>query len=207
MNTDERRAELLNKANSLIDTISESMRTVENVEAAKKRFLRPDSALTLEIPVEGNDGYVDAFKFAEIFDERSIEKIKAYILTELEFLEEGALKILDTCGFHEATRQQEEIPFAPDPEEEIPEEDDSDMIIVPEKLERKGHSTKPLTDEKVGEIEDLWKQGVKPSEIARRTGVSPQSVTRYARTFSEAIDNKELKKGSGRSVSRGKPAK
>ncbi len=103
MNTDERRIELLNKANSLIDLISDNMRTIENVEGAKKRFLRADSELSLEIPIQGTGGMSDVFKLKEIFDEKGIEKIKAYILTELEFLEENALRILDTAGIREKT--------------------------------------------------------------------------------------------------------
>lgn len=202
MNTDERRAELLSKANSLIDTISESMRTIENVESAKKKFLRADSKLTLEIPIEGCGGMTDVFKMDEIFDEKGLEKIKAYILNELEFLEEDALKVLDRAGIHNETKQQEwpEIPFAPDPEENH-EEDDSDMIIVPEKLEKKaGHSTKPLTADKVEKIKELTQKGLNASEIARQTGCSHQSVQRYAKKFTEGIPNKETK-SSGRSVS------
>ncbi len=77
------------------------------------------------------------------------------------------------------------------------------MIVVPDKLERKaGHSTKPLTQDKVEQIQKLTQQGMKPSEIARKTGVSHQSVTRYSKKFSENTDNKEIKKNSGRSVSR-----
>lgn len=207
MNTDERRAELLSKANSLIDTISESMRTIENVESAKKKFLRADATLSLEIPIEGCGGMSDVFKLDEIFDERGIEKIKAYILNELEFFEEGALKILDQAGFHApepAPQVWPEIPFAPEKNEPLPEEDDSDMIIVPEKLEKKaaGHSTKPLTADKVEKIKELTQKGVRASEIARQTGCSHQSVQRYAKKFTEGIPNKEAN-ASGRSVSRG----
>lgn len=226
MNTDERRIELLNKANSLIDLISDNMRTIENVEGAKKRFLRADSELSLEIPIQGTGGMSDVFKLKEIFDEKGIEKIKAYILTELEFLEENALRILDTAGIREKTETKaagfveqrpdnvphkesseaagEKIPFTDweDVKVEDPEED-SDMIVVPDKLERKaGHSTKPLTQDKVEQIQKLTQQGMKPSEIARKTGVSHQSVTRYSKKFSENTDNKEIKKNSGRSVSR-----
>ena len=126
MNADERRNGLLEKANSMIDKIQDAMRLVENAEAAKQRFLRPDSALSLEIPIEGADDMMDVFKLAEIFDEKGIEKIKAYILMELEELEEDALKVLDFAGFHEPKKARE------------PEEDDSDMkIVTPEKEESK----------------------------------------------------------------------
>ena len=108
MNTDERRSELLEKANKLIDTISESMRTVENAEAAKKKFLRADAALSLEIPIQGTGGMVDVFKLKDIFDERGIEKIKAFILTELELLEESNLKLLEAAGFVE--HRQDNVP-------------------------------------------------------------------------------------------------
>jgi len=204
MNTDERRAELLSKANSLIDTISENMRTIENVESAKKKFLRADSKINLAIPIEGCGGMTDVFEIDEIFDERGIEKIKAFILNELEFLEESALRILDTAGFHtDLPKEPEpvEIPFAPEPED-IEEEDDSDMIIVPEKLEKKAiHSTKPLAPDKVEQIKELTQQGVRASEIARQTGVSHQSVQRYAKKFTEGVPNKEAN-ASGRSASR-----
>ncbi|MBP5159355.1 MAG: hypothetical protein ILP10_03555 [Lachnospiraceae bacterium] len=71
MSIDERRHELLAKANSMIDTISDAMRMVENVEGAKKKFLRIDSELSLELPVQGTDEFKDVFRLAEIFDERA----------------------------------------------------------------------------------------------------------------------------------------
>ena len=204
MNTDERRQELLNKANSLIDTISESMRTIENVESAKKKFLRPDSVISLELPIEGCGGMTDVFKLEEIFDERGVEKIKAYILNELEFLEENALKVLDQAGFHnveqkpdnapQKTEEKEDwIPFAPDPDEPAPEEDDSDMIIVPEKLEKK--ASKPrIGEETVQQMKELLAEGKNPLQISKALGVSHQSVARHlAKTQQES---------SGRSVSR-----
>ena len=208
MNTDERRAELISKANQMIDTISEAMRMVENIEGAKKKFLRADAQLSLEIPIQGTGGMSDVFKFDEIFDEKGVDKIKAYILTELEFLEEESLKILDTAGFHVEQKQDNvpqkewpEIPFAPEEGAPLPEEDDSDMIVVPEKLEKKGHSTKPLTQDKVDKIKELSGKGLNASEIARQTGVSHQSVQRYTKKFAEGVSNKEVKT-SGRSVSR-----
>lgn len=172
MNTDERRSELLKKANKMMDTIGECMRMVENVEAAKRKFLRADAALSLEIPIQGTGGMVDVFKFADIFDERGIEKIKAYILTELEFLEEESLKILDTAGFgivaqsHDNAPQPEELPFTPEPDADP--EDDSDMIVVPEKLEKKVGRPKKYSSDK----------------------------------YSEGTDNKAVKKTAGRSASR-----
>ena len=208
MNTDERRAELISKANQMIDTISEAMRMVENIEGAKKKFLRADAQLSLEIPIQGTGGMSDVFKFDEIFDEKGVDKIKAYILTELEFLEEESLKILDTAGFHVEQKQDNvpqkewpEIPFAPEEGAPLPEEDDSDMIVVPEKLEKKGHSTKPLAQDKVDKIKELSGKGLNASEIARQTGVSHQSVQRYTKKFAEGVSNKEVKT-SGRSVSR-----
>ena len=202
MNTDQRRAELLSKANSMIDTISESMRTIENVEGAKSRFLRADSTLSLEIPIEGVGGMSDVFKFEEIFDERGIEKIKAYILTQLEFLEDGALQILEKAGFSDVIKP-EDIPFAPDPSEEWEDvaEDDSDMIVVPEKFEKGHHSRKPLPEEKVEEINKLTAEGVRPKEIAEKTGVSYQSAVRYSNKY-VAGTKPEDKKTSGRSASK-----
>lgn len=198
MNTDERRQSLMSKANSLIDTISESMRTIENVESAKKKFLRPDSVISLELPIEGCGGMTDVFKLEEIFDERGVEKIKAYILNELEFLEENALKVLDQAGFHNVEQkpdnvpQTEEkkdpdwIPFAPDPDEPAPEEDDSDMIIVPEKLEKK--ASKPrIGEETVQQMKELLAEGKNPLQISKELGVSHQSVYRHlAKTQQES---------------------
>lgn len=124
MNKDERRNSLLDKANNLIDTISECMRTVEDVEAAKKKIVIPESELSLELPTNDQQ-FKDVFKLQEIFDEKGIEKIKAYILNELEFLEESALQILDNAGFNSRSL--------------LPSEDeDKDMkIVIPEKVESK----------------------------------------------------------------------
>lgn len=223
MNNDERRKELLDKANSLIDTISESMRMVENVESAKKKFLRADSELALHLPIEGCGGMTDMFKMNEIFDEKGIEKIKAYILTQLEFLEEESLKILETAGFHSATQyapvqcaepmpkpfedwdmleavpeQKEEpieIPFSPeeDAEPDPVPEDDSDMIVVPEKLEKKIGKPR-IGEEKVQQMKELLAEGKNPLQISKELGVSHQSVYRHlAKTQQEP---------SGRSASR-----
>lgn len=208
MNNDERRKELLDKANSMIDTISESMRMVENVESAKKKFLRADSELALHLPIEGCGGTTDMFKMNEIFDEKGVEKIKAFILTQLEFLEEESLKILEAAGFHSATQyapvqcaeppkveEPLEIPFAPeeDAEPDPEPEDDSDMIIVPEKLEKK--IVKPrIGEEKVQQMKELLAEGKNPLQISKELGVSHQSVYRHlAKTQQEP---------SGRSASR-----
>ena len=213
MNTDERRSELLEKANKLIDTISESMRTVENAEAAKKKFLRADAALSLEIPIQGTGGMVDVFKLTDIFDERGIEKIKAFILTELELLEEDSLKLLEAAGFvghRQDNAPQTEAADVPDttdtePAEaagsEIPftdSEDDSDMIIVPERLEKK--IGKPIDEKTIEKIGELAETGMRPSEIARHVGVSQPTASRYSKKYAETVANKETK--PGRSVSR-----
>lgn len=207
MNADERRNGLIEKANSLIDKIQDAMRLVENAERAKDKFTRPDSGLSLELPIEGDDEFKDVFKLEEIFDEKSIEKIKAYILMELELLEESNLKLLEAAGFCDE-RKAEPLPFddVPDTYEDEdlreavpdPEEDDSDMkIVIPNKIEKGHHSRTPLEADKVEQIKKLSKEGMKPAEIARQTGVSYKSAAKYM----EAVPNGETK-SSGRSVSK-----
>lgn len=207
LNNDERRKELLDKANSLIDKISESMRLVENVEAAKEKFLRPDTKLSLEMPTEDPD-YKDVFKLDEIFDEDGTDKIKAFVLTELELLEEESLKLLEAAGFHdlmkapepEPQRDPKEEPLPFDDWEDIEEkdpEDDSDMkIVIPDKVR---HSTKALPQKTVEQINKLVSEGAKPAEIAKKTGVSYNSAVRYSNKFMETVPNG--KTDSGRSVS------
>lgn len=197
-NIADRRNELLDKANNMIDMIQESMRTVENVEAAKKKFIAPESELSLELPT-GDPEFKDVFKLAEIFDERGIEKIKAYILTELEFLEDGALRILDTAGFHEnIMKAVEPAPEIKDQPEEDPAEDDSDMIVIPDRIEKGHHSRLPLTDDKVEQIKKLSQEGMKPAEIARQANVSYKTAAKYM----ETVPNGAAAKGSGRSASK-----
>ena len=205
--SDTRMSKLLEKANSLIDKISDSMRIIENVEAAKRRFLRADSSLSLEMPTQGTGGLVDVFKLADIFDEKGIEKIKAFILTELELLEESNLKLLEAAGFveHRQDNAPQTEPVKAEPEaagSEIPftdpEEDDSDMkIVIPNKIEKGHHSRTPLEADKVEQIKKLSKEGMKPAEIARQTGVSYKSAAKYM----ETVPNGETK-SSGRSVSK-----
>lgn len=213
MNADERRNGLLEKANSLIDKIQDAMRLVENAERAKDKFTRPDSVLSLELPIEGDDEFKDVFKLEEIFDEKGIEKIKAFILTELELLEESNLKLLDAAGFAELCQDNApqteavDVPDATDTEpaeaagSEIPftdSEDDSDMIIVPERLEKK--IGKPIDEKTIEKIGELAETGMRPSEIARHVGVSQPTASRYSKKYAETVANKETK--PGRSVSR-----
>jgi len=213
MNADERRNGLIEKANSLIDKIQDAMRLVENAERAKDKFTRPDSELSLELPIEGCDEFKDVFKLGEIFDEKGIEKIKAYILTELELLEESNLKLLEAAGFAEHRQDnapQTEAADVPDmtdtePAEaagsEIPFtdfEDDSDMIIVPERLEKK--VGKPIDEKTIEKIGELAETGMRPSEIARHVGVSQPTASRYSKKYAETVANKDTK--PGRSVSR-----
>ena len=207
MNADERRNGLIEKANSLIDKIQDAMRLVENAERAKEKFTRPDSVLSLELPTEGDDEFKDVFKLEEIFDEKGTEKIKAYILTELELLEESNLKLLEAAGFveHRQDNVPQTEPVKAEPEaagSEIPftdpEEDDSDMkIVIPNKIEKGHHSRTPLEADKVEQIKKLSKEGMKPAEIARQTGVSYKSAAKYM----ETVPNGETK-SSGRSVSK-----
>lgn len=206
MNADERRNGLIEKANSLIDKIQDAMRLVENAERAKEKFTRPDSVLSLELPTEGDDEFKDVFKLEEIFDEKGIEKIKAYILTELELLEESNLKLLEAAGFveHRQDNVPQTEPVKAEPEaagSEIPFtdfEDDSDMIIVPERLEKK--VGKPIDEKTIEKIGELAESGMRPSEIARHVGVSQPTASRYSKKYAETVANKETK--PGRSVSR-----
>lgn len=206
--TDARRNELLEKANSLIDTISENMRTVENVEAAKAKFLAPESALSLELPT-GDPEFADVFKLAEIFDEKGIEKIKAFVLMELETLEENALKLLEAAGFHDVMKtseptEKEALPFDDSWQdvEPITADEDADMkIVIPDKIEKGHHSRKPLPEETVKQINKLAGEGLKPAEIADKTGVSYNSAVRYSAKYLETLPNGAAK-GSGRSASR-----
>lgn len=215
-----RRNELLEKANNMIDIIQQSMCMVENVEAAKKKFLASESELSLELPT-GDPSFKDVFELAEIFDERGIEKIKAYILTELDVLEDNALKILDIAGFHEnsmKTAGTEPEPCqmtdrstdqkAADTDHKDKEwdeletdhaaEDDSDMkIVIPESIEKGHHSRLPLEKEKVEQIKKLSQEGMKPAEIARQANVSYKTAAKYK----ETIPNGAAAKGSGRSAS------
>lgn len=213
MNADERRNGLIEKANNLIDKIQDAMRLVENAESAKDKFTRPDSVLSLELPTEGDDEFKDVFKLGEIFDEKGIEKIKAYILTELELLEESNLKLLEAAGFveHRQDNAPQTEPVKAEPEAagsedspaewedvEADPEDDSDMkIVIPNKIEKGHHSRTPLEADKVEQIKKLSKEGMKPAEIARQTGVSYKSAAKYM----EAVPNGETK-SSGRSVSK-----
>ena len=204
--SDTRMSKLLEKANSLIDKISDSMRIIENVEAAKRRFLRADSSLSLEMPTQGTGGLVDVFKLEDIFDEKGIEKIKAYILSELELLEESNLKLLEAAGFAEHCQDNapQTEPIKAEPEaagSEIPFvdfEDDSDMIVVPERLEKK--VGKPIDEKTIEKIGELAESGMRPSEIARHVGVSQPTASRYSKKYAETVANKETK--PGRSVSR-----
>lgn len=210
MNADERRNGLIEKANSLIDKIQDAMRLVENAERAKDKFTRPDSVLSLELPIEGDDEFKDVFKLGEIFDEKGIEKIKAFILTELELLEENSLKLLEAAGFLEPCRDNATQTKAADTENtepaeaagsEIPftdPEDDSDMIVVPERLEKK--IGKPIDEKTIEKIGELAGEGMGPSEIARHVGVSQPTASRYSKKYAETIANKDTK--PGRSVSR-----
>lgn len=214
---DERRNSLLDKANSLIDRIQDAMRLVENTESAKKKFLRPDSVLGLEIPIEGEEDIKDVFQLNEIFDEKGIEKIKAFVLMELEALEENSLKLLEAAGFAEHcqdnvaqnTNEIKEPPEAAGSEDwedfgATDPEDDSDMkIVIPTKLteEKAEHSRKKLSDDKVKQITKLAKTGMKPQAIADKVGVSYNSVIRYSTKYMETVPNKTLE-GSGRSASR-----
>lgn len=206
MNADERRNGLIEKANSLIDKIQDAMRLVENAERAKEKFTRPDSVLSLELPTEGDDEFKDVFKLEEIFDEKGTEKIKAYILTELELLEESNLKLLEAAGFveHRQDNAPQTEPVKAEPEaagSEIPFtdlEDDSDMIIVPERLEKK--VGKPIDEKTIEKIGELAESGMRPSEIARHVGVSQPTASRYSKKYAETVANKETK--PGRSVSR-----
>lgn len=213
MNADERRNGLIEKANSLIDKIQDAMRLVENAERAKDKFTRPDSVLSLELPTEGDDEFKDVFKLGEIFDEKGIEKIKAYILTELELLEESNLKLLEAAGFVEHRQdnapqtEAADVPDTADTEpaeaagSEIPftdSEDDSDMIIVPERLEKK--IGKPIDEKTIEQIGKLAETGMGPSEIARHVGVSQPTASRYSKKYAETVANKDTK--PGRSVSR-----
>lgn len=217
MNTaDERRNGLLDKANSLIDKIQDAMRLVENTESAKKKFLRTDSVLGLEIPIEGEEDIKDVFQLNEIFDEKGIEKIKAFVLMELETLEENSLKLLEAAGFVEHCQdnapQENEVKEPPEAagSEDWEDfgaadpEDDSDMkIVIPTKLteEKAEHSRKKLSDDKVKQITKLARTGMKPQAIADKVGVSYNSVIRYSTKYMETVPNKTIE-GSGRSASR-----
>lgn len=209
MNAAERRNGLIEKANSLIDKIQDAMRLVENAERAKEKFVRPDSLLSLQLPIEGEEEFKDVFKLEEIFDEKGIEKIKAFILTELELLEEDNLKLLEAAGFvehrqdnapqTEPVKAEPEAAGSEDSESKQPDtEDDSDMIIVPEKLEKKG--SKNIDEKTIRKIEELAGEGMGPSEIARHVGVSQPTASRYSKKYAETIANKDTK--PGRSVSR-----
>lgn len=192
--TEEKKAELITKANSLIDLIHESIRMIKDIEGVREKVQKA-GRLILEIPLENGEYATDA-SLDEFFDADEIEKIKAYIMNELDFMETGAIKIIDTANFSEKKRI--EIPFAPEPGEHWEDmEDDSDMIIIPDKLEKK-KGRPGLPDEKVEEIRELAKQGMSPTQIAKTADVSYSSAARYANY--ESVPNDQVK--SGRSVSK-----
>ena len=169
------------------------MRTIEDAEEVKKRVQRT-GRIMLEIKLDNGELVTDA-SLDEFLDDAEIEKIKAYIVSEIDFMEAGALKIIDTANFSEAKKI--EIPFAPDPDDNWEDaEDDSDMIIIPDKLEKK-KGRPGLPDEKVEEIREMARQGMTTTEIAKNAEVSYSTAARYANY--ESVPNDQLK--TGRSVS------
>lgn len=179
--TDEKRTILLEKGNSLIDKISESIRTVETLQNASEKILRPEGKLALSLPVDGSTDFTDMLYFEDIFSEKSIEKIKASILTEIEFLEEEALAVLDGAGIRTGAEVK-----APEP---VKEE------LKAEEPKKRGGARKPIDHDTQEKIAELTKAGKSAKQIAEAVGVSYSCASRYMNTVPAG-------KSSGRSVSK-----
>lgn len=128
--------ELLTRGSELIDRINESMATIENTDAAKEKVSCPEARVTITLPLD--DEYSDTFELNTILDAKRCDKIKAFIMTELDYVQEDACSVLNRLGIgapkEEAPAAVPETPkkaavideefdklFEPDPESPLDE--------------------------------------------------------------------------------------
>lgn len=166
--------ELLAKGNDLVEKINAAMSNIEVIDIAKNNVALASAELCVNIHHDGSE-VMDIYEFRKVLSEKSIEKIKAFVMTELDMAQEESMKFLEQIGIVVNTDEGEsyiddgnvnpddyiiddEIP-APDPEPKVE--------IEPPKKE--------ITEK---ELMELSAAGKTCEEIAAITGI-PRSTVWY----------------------------
>lgn len=88
--------ELINKGNNLVDQINEAITKIELCESAKNKVAAPDAVLAINY--FDASGAIRPYDFKKALPEKSIEKIKAFIMSEFDLQMDESMSFLDKVG-------------------------------------------------------------------------------------------------------------
>lgn len=157
--------ELLAKGNDLVEKINAAMSNIEVIDIAKNNVALATAELCVNIHHEGSE-VMDIYEFKKVLGEKSREKIKAFIMTELDMAQQESMRFLEQIGVTVTTLEG-------DTYNEIGE-DDAENFEVIEEPPVKVKEDKPIEQT----LMELSAEGKTCEEIAAITGI-PRSTVWY----------------------------
>lgn len=157
--------ELLTKGNQLVEKLNEAMANIEVIDIAKEQVAMDAAELCVNIHHEDSE-VMDIYEFKKVLGEKSLEKIKAFIMTELDMAQQESMRFLEQIGVTVTTPEG-------DTYNEIGE-DDAENFEVIEEPPVKVKDDKPIEQT----LMELSAEGKTCEEIAAITGI-PRSTVWY----------------------------
>lgn len=165
--------ELLEKGNNLVEKINAAIANVEVVDIAKGQIAQPNAELCINIHHEDTE-VMDIYELRKVLDDKSLEKIKAFIMTELDLAQHESLAFLENIGVTVTAPAGDTYTETDDDPE------DFELLDVPETEDAE---PKKWTDE---ELCRMYGSGMSCPDIAKETGI-PKSTVWYRIT--KAMDS------------------
>lgn len=160
--------ELLAKGNDLVEKINAAMSNIEVIDIAKNNVALATAELCVNIHHEDSE-VMDIYEFKKVLGEKSLEKIKAFIMTELDMAQQESMRFLEQIGVTVTTPEG-------DTYKETGEDDADNFEVIEEAPEA---PTKVEEDKPVEQtLMELSAEGKTCEEIAAITGI-PRSTVWY----------------------------
>lgn len=121
--------ELLAKAYEKIDAINDSIGKIEVCDIAKGNVVMPEAEVCINIKMD--DGKMNLYEFNAVLPDKSLDNIKAFIMTEIDKVKDEAEKTIRLFCGEDPAPAREYVESGNSEEFFLPDDDDVVSVEVP----------------------------------------------------------------------------
>lgn len=193
--------ELLAKGNELIDKINAAISQIEICESAKEKIASPEAIFSINF-YDGKGGF-KPYDLHKVLPEDSIEKIKAFIMTEFDLQTAEAMNYIEQLEVAPVLSEQKAEYYIPNKDDSVNTEEfflpDDEENISAEVSEEK-HSENKITRNKPSvsdkELIRMYiDEGMTYGDIANATGMGKSTVARHVKEYMDTMKKECASKG------------